>query len=167
MDTCFFGQLKNAFLKDPLTGEYKYHQERSAIRRTNNKYDIQNKKLIFLPVHYPPLHWVLVVVDIIQFNIYNVDGLSSPQQNDDPVALDRLFLVQAWLDWVIGKQNWEFIDSSQRPDQIDHYNCGIFTIMTADFWSDMLNPKDCYSSTDADFFRYKIAIDILRQKLFY
>jgi len=172
-DTMFYQQLKNAFSKDPQTGEYRYHPEKSAIGRMDSR-NILNKEKLFLPVHCPPIHWVLVVVDMIKHTVYNVDGLSS-KGIEDNVTVDRMQLVQAWLNYLHESANpggkdrdWKFFNSvTRRPDQNDGCSCGPLTMMSADFWSDNLNPKDCYSSTDAEFFRYKIAIDILRQKIFY
>lgn len=56
----------------------------------------------------------------------------------------------------------------RTPQQLNGNDCGVFTIVCADFLSDDLPIiESSYNQTEMDFFRMKIGTDMIRGKLQY
>jgi Ulp1 family protease len=66
---------------------------------------------------------------------------------------------------VIDECERKFFNRSDNPKQDNSFDCGVFTIVCADFLLDNL-PLN-YSQENMEFWRQKIAIDILRGRLRY
>jgi len=66
---------------------------------------------------------------------------------------------------VIDECEWKFFNRSDNPKQDNGFDCGVFTIVCADYLLDNLPLS--YSQEDMEFWRGKIAIDILRGRLRY
>ena len=67
---------------------------------------------------------------------------------------------------TINPLEWEMVTRKKDvPKQFNGVDCGVFTIICADFLSDDL-PLE-YKHTQMEFFREKIGTDIIRGKLLY
>jgi sentrin-specific protease 1 len=64
--------------------------------------------------------------------------------------------------------DWKLIPQPQCPQQANGFDCGVFSIMIADFLTDDLPVMEgLYSQINMPYFRSKIMRDILRGKLNY
>jgi Ulp1 family protease len=67
---------------------------------------------------------------------------------------------------IVNMSEWTLIDHGKEfPQQQNNFDCGTFAIVCADYLVDNL-PLN-FSQEDMEFWRHKIAIDILRGKLRY
>ena len=122
-------------------------------------------EMFFIPMHIIDDHWVLIVLRIPEKKIVYYDSLAF----DGTQYLQR---VKEWLgecamalnvpDFSI--DDWASEDlRATVPQQPNNTDCGVYTLMFADYLSDKL---DLTFSQDAiNFFRIKIAADIIRGRI--
>jgi sentrin-specific protease 1 len=66
----------------------------------------------------------------------------------------------------VDKQEWRLVSNRTNvPQQANGFDCGVFSVVNADFASDNLAFE--YAQRDMDMFRQKICASILRGKLDY
>jgi len=117
--------------------------------------------MIFFPIHDGGNHWTLMVVFMQTKSIYYFDSLGG---NGDTYTK----WIKKWLTDVAQTQyNFALVDSewtvqtpSANPRQKNGDDCGVFMCMCADFLSEHL--PLVYSQKDMNYFRMKIATDLLR-----
>jgi len=160
------------------SGEYNYNNVRRWTEgRLTEGINIFLKDKIFIPVcnnenSYPS--WAMIVVFMQLKEIHYYDSMSKPN------VIERyLQHILHWLqDESIEKHNNEYnIDINEwqlfaleaiYPQQTMHpFDCGIFSILCADFVSDNIPLNDSYSQAEIPQYRQKICASILRGELNY
>lgn len=117
---------------------------------------------IYFPAYHDPLHWVLYVFTLHSSSVVVYDSLKAHNSS-------RFEICKAYVDVMIedqlGRKDWTISFNDDQPLQHNGVDCGVFTIMTADFLSDDL--KLDFRQEDIKTFRTKIACDIVRGYLAY
>ena len=129
------------------------------------------KDKIFYPININNKHWTLLVIYISLKKIEYYDSLLERYRHhaedylngalrylgDEAKKLGRGFLPN----------EWELVptDLINTPQQLNGYDCGVFTIMFTDFLTDNL-PLD-FSQEHMLLFRKKICANIIRGSLIY
>ena len=122
---------------------------------------------LFIPLHLSATHWGLVVILMMQRKIIYYDSISGYAEVD-------LQIFKRWLNECAGALNvpdfsaddWIVEDMKDRvPQQTNCLDCGVYAMMFADFLSDDLELS--FNDDAIDFFRIKIAADIMRGQLSY
>ena len=158
------------------SGEYNYNNVKRWTEG-KNKINIFLKDKIFIPVcndeNNSYSSWAMIVVFMQLKEIHYYDSMSRPN------VIERyLQHVLHWLvDESIEKHNNEYnIDINEwqlfaleaiYPQQSGSFDCGIFTILCADFVSDNIPLNDSYSQPEIPQYRQKICASILRGELNY
>ena len=112
-------------------------------------------------------HWTLLVIFMAKKEIHYYDSMSG----DGKKYLEGMkkWLIDEYLDKKKGEfniENWILIDREKHvPQQQNGVDCGMFSIVCADFLSDDL-PLD-YAQQDMPFFRKKIAAAVINGSLDY
>jgi sentrin-specific protease 1 len=136
---------------------------------------------IFIPINTRNSHWTLAVIFVKSLTIKYYDSLmdfnTAPNEdgNEDGNARFKLYLdaLKRWIcDEVQEKsssypydvESWNLEYVEDYPQQIKA-DCGIFTIMCADFLSDDLELS--FGAEDMPYFREKILKDIQKTNLDY
>jgi Ulp1 family protease len=142
---------------------YKY----SNVQRWTKKFDIFSKHKIVVPINLSNTHWTLAVVYMETREIHYYDSMSGRGELylnalRSWVADEALHKRQETLDM----SDWKLISREPHvPQQMNGTDCGVFTIVCADFVSDDLPLQ--YSQQQMAFFREKIGCDIMRGHLLY
>lgn len=158
-------------------------------RWTRKKGDVFEAHWIYFPVNTENKHWTLLVLDMHKKEVHYYDSLEVVNKDRRKLCYETIL---RWLkdeakekhhikdyDISVWKQGWlrdEAIEEDQTddydkpvihecPKQDNGYDCGVFTMMYADFLTDNL-PLD-FEQKDMPHFRKKIAADILRGSLQY
>jgi sentrin-specific protease 1 len=116
-------------------------------------------------------HWTLLVIKIGQKSIHYYDSLYRPNNKKARFFLDsalRYLSDEAQQSEIaFDAAEWSLVQEAYSPQQRNGCDCGVFTIMNADFMTDNLdltyNQQDVYSVQ----FRKKICANVLRGKLKY
>jgi sentrin-specific protease 1 len=145
-------------------GSYTY----ANVNRWSKKFDVFAMNKVYFPVNISNTHWTLLVIYVQQKRIHYYDSMSGSGRRYLEGALrwlvDEALYKKSIRDYDVS--DWTLVDREPHvPQQINGFDCGVFTIMCADFLSDTL-PLN-YSQEDVSFFRRKIAADILRGSLNY
>jgi sentrin-specific protease 1 len=149
--------------KSLMRDGYKY----SSVKRWTNRIDVFALERFFFPVHIGGNHWSLAIVNIREKFIQICDSYGGV--NDEFVfRVLKQYLYDEMLDkkkeqfkWF--EDRWRYIgtDLNSTPQQrVDSDDCGVFTLMYADFIADNLPLQ--FGMQDIVNFRYKIASSILR-----
>jgi sentrin-specific protease 1 len=138
------------------------------VTRWTKTIDIFEMDKIFFPINLNNEHWAMAVVFMRRKRICYYDSLSWNGEK----------YVNGLMQWVqdegINKKNGMRVDAaewelsykeSNVPQQTNGYDCGVFSIICADFISDDL--PLIYSQDHMDKFRKQIASAILRGSLTY
>lgn len=156
----------NSFFVSKLTenGVYTY----SNVKRWSKKIDVFAMDRIFMPVNISNSHWVMAVVFVTLKEIRYYDSMSGSAPN-------TLNAILRWLTdearekkgVVLDTSEWKLIDTHKThvPQQGNGYDCGVFSIMCADYLSDNL-PLE-YSQNEMPDNRLKIGAAIKRGFLLY
>ena len=114
-------------------------------------------------------HWVLGVIFIQKKEVRYYDSMHG----------DGKLYRDAMMRWVvdeakakkgitINEAEWNSIAVGTAPQQFNGTDCGVFTIMAADFLSDDLPVNEqTYGQANMPYFRQKIVNDMYREKLDY
>mmetsp|Transcript_25488 Transcript_25488/g.42539 ORF Transcript_25488/g.42539 Transcript_25488/m.42539 type:complete len:449 (+) Transcript_25488:85-1431(+) len=149
-----------------LTRKYTYSQ----VKRWTKKFDVFEKEKIFMPVNLNNTHWTMAVVFVQRKEIHYYDSMSGCGNR-------WLEAVLHWLQdeadtkkgQVLEAAEWTLLDGGPSaaavPQQQNGSDCGVFSIMCADFLSDDL--PLAYSQQHMRDIRLKIGTDIMRGKLNY
>jgi len=137
------------------------------VKRWSRKFDIFSMDRVFIPINLNNTHWVLAVVDITQKEIHYYDSMSGG-------GTKYLDAILKWLadeakekkKMMLNTSEWSLFEREEHvPQQMNGYDCGVFSIVLADFLSDRLPLR--YSQDDMAEFRNKIAAAIRRGSLLY
>jgi sentrin-specific protease 1 len=153
----------NSFFVSKLYLDHREYDYKS-VRRWTKKFNIFDKEKIYFPINLDNTHWTLAIVYITKKEIRYFDS----QNGNGTTILKQL------LNWVVDeaadkgktavqRDEWRLLDSMDQdvPQQHNGYDCGVFSIMFADFISDDL-PLDRDLQNDMEHFRMMIAIAITR-----
>ena len=151
------------------------------IARWSRKIDIFAMKQLFFPINISNTHWTLAVICVPNKTISYYDSMSGSGRNylqglmqwlkDEAVdqTKDAIKMKQRLgkSQEVVNADEWKLISQprGQVPQQSNGFDCGVFSIVCADFLSDEL-PLN-YSQQNMPYFRLKIACDIHRGHLTY
>ena len=143
---------------------YKYDN----VKRWTKTFDIFAMDKIFFPVNINNSHWAMAVVYMRKKRICYYDSLSC----DGSIYLEGLM---RWIKdegthrnggMVVDESEWELSQKEPNvPQQRNGCDCGVFSLLCADFISDDLPLR--YSQTHMKQFRVKIAAAILRGEFKY
>ena len=145
-------------------GKYNF----DGIKRWSKKFDVSQLEKVFIPINVENDHW-LGVIFVQRKEIHYYDSMrSSGQKYLDAMwqwACDEFKIKKGIL---LNKSEWKIISFRDTPQQNNGTDCGVFTIMCADFVMDDLPICEAtYSQADMPFFRQKIVNDIVRGYLDY
>jgi sentrin-specific protease 1 len=118
---------------------------------------------VYFPAYHNPLHWVLYVFSLRSHCCVVYDSLKGHDGNKFEVCREY---VNSMIEGNLDPIDWQLIfNNIDQPVQLNGVDCGVFTVMTADFLTDDL--KLDFSQADINHFRLKIACDIIRGYLTY
>ncbi|XP_065863656.1 ubiquitin-like-specific protease ESD4 [Euphorbia lathyris] len=154
----------NTFFYKKLTSGAAKKYDYKAVRRwtTERKlgYFLIECDKIFVPVHRD-IHWVLAIINRKEKKFQYLDSLKGR----DFEALE--FLAKYFVDEVKDKckkdidvSNWEREFLVDLPTQQNGFDCGVFMIKYADFYSRDIGL--CFSQEHMPYFRKRTAKEILR-----
>lgn len=156
----------NSFFMSKLleNGQYNY----AFVRRWSKKVDVFAMERVFIPINLNNTHWAMSVVYVQKKEVYYYDSMCMNGQK-------YLDAIQRWLvdeakdkkQITLDPKEWKFIQGTQKevPQQRNGYDCGVFSIMCADYVSDALPLH--YSQEGMGENRLKIAAAICRGHLLY
>ena len=156
----------NSFFMNKLLqmdGENKYDYK--GVRRWSKKFDTFELDKVFVPVNISNTHWTMLIVYVQRKEIHYNDSMSGSGTR----------FLRAALQWLIDEardkkgieldgSEWNLV-SGTVPQQANGFDCGVFSIMNADFASEDL--EFCYSQKHMPYFRRRICKDILTGSLDY
>jgi sentrin-specific protease 1 len=151
------------FTKLLENGFYNY----ANVKRWSRKFDIFTKEKVFIPVNLHNTHWTLVVIYIQKKEIHYYDSMSGSGKTYLDASLQWLIDEgKEKKNLIIKREEWKLFDKeSHVPQQRNGYDCGMFTILCADYCSDDLPLK--YNQQEMSDNRYRIGAAILRGSLTY
>lgn len=143
----------------------------SNIKRWTKKFNVFEKNKIFFPVNRGNSHWTLSYIDITKKEIHYIDSMNHSGRIFLLALLD--FLEHEAIDKELNKNfkrsEWTLIDSYDHnppvPQQNNGYDCGMFSIICADYLTDDLPLR--YTNSEMGHLRYKVAYSITRGSLPY
>jgi sentrin-specific protease 1 len=147
----------------PKVDQYDY----PGVKRWTKKFDVFSYDKIFFPINIRNFHWTLLVVYVQEREIIYYDSMNGA----GGIYLKR------FMQWVkdearekkgmaIDENDWTLRSQLRSvPQQNNGCDCGVFSIICADFISDDLPLS--YSQDDMLAFRIKIAAAIIRGSLNY
>jgi sentrin-specific protease 1 len=160
----------NSFFMEKLLGPNHDKYAYSNVERWTKKFDIFARDKIFIPINISKSHWTIAVLFMKIKEIHYYDS------SMDDLEMKYLEELRHWLiDDAKAKKgldldtsDWKLIPQPQCPQQANGFDCGVFSIMIADFLTDDLPVMEgLYSQINMPYFRSKIMRDILRGKLNY
>jgi sentrin-specific protease 1 len=151
------------FTKLLENGIYNY----ANVKRWSRKFDIFSKEKVFIPVNLHNTHWTLVVIYIQKKEIHYYDSMSGSGKTYLDASLQWLIDEgKEKKNLIIKREEWKLFDKENHvPQQRNGYDCGMFTILCADYCSDDLPLK--YNQQEMLDNRYRIGAAILRGSLNY
>lgn len=143
-------------------GKYCYNN----VKRWTKKFNILEKEKIFIPVNLGNTHWTMMVIHMTAKQISYYDSMSGSGRRHMNAVLQWIKDdVQDKLKQSLDMSDWKIIDESKVPQQRNGYDCGVFSIMCADYVSD--NLPLVYTQDEMIENRLKIGAAILRGSLNY
>jgi len=140
-----------------VLGKYTYNN----VRRWTRKFDIFSKGKIFFPINISNVHWTLAMADMVSKKIEYFDSLAGSGEQFTTAILRWLGDVANSNSKQFNISDWTINNSvDEAPRQLNSVDCGVFTVMYADFLSDDL--ALLFSQSDIPRFRIKLCTDILR-----
>jgi sentrin-specific protease 1 len=170
----------------PTDKEYKYNDIQKSIENAFGKKNIIHLNIfemskLFLPINFSNTHWTLAVVYMEERRIRYHDSLYNVISSRET----GVHICQQILRWLFdaAKNTYESYldvstftvdtrhseeqnnDDGYVPKQTNGVDCGVFTIMMADYLSDDLPLQ--FSQKDIPRFREKIACAIVKGMIAY
>lgn len=158
------------FFLDRILENKKYNFKN--VQRWAKNFDILEQEKIYFPLNIDKVHWVMIVAYMQQKEIIYYDSLRS--RNEGMNKADEYFtnntkaILRYFVDQTNNKVNpkeWKIIFDNNSPRQGNGHDCGVFTILIADYLSDDLPLT--FTQEQIPFFRKKITSTILRGSLDY
>jgi Ulp1 family protease len=139
------------------------------VSKWSKKFDPFDQDKIFCPLNIDNGHWVMVVVFMQQQEVHFYDSMSGDGE-------EYMGHILHWLRDQARANDHAALDTSnwitrcpgellQVPQQHNGVDCGIFSMLAADYLSDRLPLT--YSQGDIPLFRAKIAVAITKGELSY
>lgn len=155
----------NSFFMTKLREANKYSY--GQVKRWSKKFDSFAKDKIFVPINIQNTHWTMAVLYMQKKEIHYYDSMSGAggqflrdlRQWVQDEALDKKAKVLDVTDWALISQE------DDVPQQRNGFDCGVFSIMCADYASDDLPLT--YTQAEMPANRVKIAAAIIRGSLNY
>lgn len=155
----------NSFFMSKLmeNGQYTY----GNVKRWSKKFDVFAMDRIFMPINLNNSHWVMSVAYVQRREIHYYDSMTGNGER-------HLKAILRWLGdesqdkkkCPLDTHGWRLVDGQHDvPQQNNGYDCGVFSIICADFLSDGL-PLE-YSQSEMSTNRLRIAAAIKRGSLKY
>ncbi|CAI9118818.1 OLC1v1020441C2 [Oldenlandia corymbosa var. corymbosa] len=155
----------NTFFYKKLTsgrGGYNYQSVRRWTSQRKLGYCIYDCDKIFVPIH-KEVHWCLAVINKKETKIQYLDSLGGGDSHV-MAALSRYIVDEVkeknGKDLDVSSWGREFVED--LPEQRNGFDCGVFMIKYADFYSRDIGL--CFSQDDMPYFRMRTAKEILRLK---
>ena len=138
-------------------GKYMYRNVRRWSKRQQVK--IIDLKKVFIPIHVGNSHWCLAVINFCDKNFEYYDSLGG----DGKTCLNYLRQyvgdeAKRYSDVDYKFTGWSNIYPTNIPQQLNDYDCGVFTLKYADYLSDSC-PFN-FSQDDMSFFRKLMILQI-------
>ncbi|KAK2358282.1 Ulp1 peptidase [Trifolium repens] len=152
------------FYKKLISGKngYDYKSVRRWTTQKKLGYGLHECDKIFVPIHQQ-IHWCLAVINKKEKKLQYLDSLKGI----DTQVLE--VLARYFVDEVKDKtgedidiSSWEKEFVEDLPGQKNGYDCGVFMVKYADFYS--RNLRLCFNQEHMPYFRRKTAKEILRLK---
>ena len=150
-------------LMDSGDGSYNYNN----VKRWSKKFNIFQKQKVFCPINVKNTHWTMLIMYIQEKKIKYYDSMASKGTRYLNGALRYLHDESIKTsESNFDPYEWELISTGdQIPQQENGFDCGVFSIMYADFITDDL--PLIFSQDQMPMFRKKICANILRGSLNY
>lgn len=144
------------------------------VQRWSKKFDIFELDKIFFPINIDNMHWTLALVEPQLKLIHYFDSMRGKGEfymkglmrwiKDE--AKDSKRATKGWPRMDPKEMDWELVShSNEIPQQGNSFDCGMFTLIAADFLSDDL--EFSYNQGNMPFFREKICYQIFKGELGY
>ena len=147
-----------------IEGQYEYRNVKLWSKRVHGK-DIFDLDKIFFPINQDQMHWLCVVVFMVEKRIQVYDSIGP---DGGQHYLDSIF--QYLKDEHLDKKKcplpdldqWELVTcTTNTPDQRNGFDCGVFLCMYIDLL--LLNLPLVFSQEHITKYRNRIALSILLQ----
>lgn len=150
-------------------GAYNYRN----VQRWTKNINITKLNKIYIPIHWDGSegcgHWTLMVIYMQKKWVRHFDSCNGD-------ATDKMQHVLRWIEddikdkkinehYCAANDDWDLQQVKDTPQQNNAKDCGIFTILCADYLSDDLELN--YSQKDISQWRKRIGISILNKSLPY
>ena len=171
------GAVPNSAFKQGGAVKVGYNFLKVAAQTAN--VDVFGQEMIFLPVNHE-VHWCLIVINFKEKKIEYFDPAGG--QGQEELTAVRQWLRHAWKQKQMqtqkdnepleawDEQGWRYVVWPNTldgvPHQEDAWNCGVFLIMTADYYSQ--SAKLDYAEDDVNWdilLRHRILHAVLRRTL--
>lgn len=159
----FFNSFFVTKLLETTNGQYYYPN----VKRWTKKINILEKEKLYFPINIGNAHWTLLVVFMQRKEIRYYNSMLGRDGKYMKGIMD--WIVEDALDKkrvTVDPKEWVLIDmAGMVPQQTNWSDCGVFTIVCADFLSDNL-PLN-YQQEHMPNFRLQIGAAILRGSINY
>lgn len=154
----------NSFFMEKLLGRGHMKYNYAEVARWTRRFDIFARDKIFIPINISNTHWTIAIVLIQLKEIHYYDSMRGEGGK----------YKTGLLQWVkddakakkgidLDTSDWKLISKRNCPQQQNGFDCGMFSIMCADFMTDDLPVlESTYGQTNMPHFRHKVLNDILR-----
>jgi sentrin-specific protease 1 len=148
--------------------QYNHSQISHWTGRRQMSVDFASMEFFFLPVNVDNYHWYLICADMIKKQVRVYDSGTRFTSKESRLAMMHKLTgyigdeLCARKTGILGQSDWSYIEHKCNQ-QTNIYDCGVFTVMNADFIS-----NDCplwFNQTHITHFRNKIASDIIRGRV--
>jgi sentrin-specific protease 1 len=169
------------------TDTYKY----KGVKKWSNKVNVFKQDKLFFPIH-KNCHWTLAVIFMLKKEISYYDSMMGDNSNNGMGIIifdsllhwmkdvhtnfiwseelqknvDRSAITTPQVDWT----QWRLVNTNINdvPQQVGSNDCGVFTIMFADYISNNIDIKyNTFDQSDIKHFRMMIAASIIKNRLIY
>lgn len=155
----------NSFFLTKLmeNGQYNYAQ----VKRWSKKFDVFALNRVFIPINLSNTHWVMAVVYVQKKEIHYYDSMSgSGKRHLDAILRWLVDEAREKKGVALDPAEWKLVEREKHvPQQQNGFDCGVFSIMCADYLSDDLPLT--YRQDQMPTNRVKIAAAIRRGHLMY
>lgn len=130
-----------------------------------------DKEKVFIPINYAKSHWALAVVLMLKKELWYYDSLRSKRTIEKAEESLKPLLLYLEADWkdkrkegTFDRRNWSIHLSKTAPLQKNSDDCGVFTLMYADYLSQDETTLP-FNQTHMQYFRARIALSIIEKRI--
>jgi len=139
------------------------------IEKWSKGLDIFELDKLFFPINIDNTHWALAVVFPQLKQIHYFDSMGN--DGEEYMSSLRQWVIdeaKSKKNLTLNPNDWTLVCRHDIPQQDNGWDCGVFTVACADFLLDNLPlNENSYSQAKMEFWREKIAVDILNGYLSY